>query len=73
MKDEFEPLLFEALLLISRLDDSFLELGSLLRQLQETSPHDFKALISTAQLGARATILWTSIGRSAGMSSCNLG
>ena len=53
MKDEFGPLFFDALLLISRLDDSFLELGSLLRQLQETSPHDFKALISTPQLRRR--------------------
>ena len=66
MKDEFEPLFFEALLLISRLDDSFLELGSLLRQLQETSPHDFKALISTAQLRRRKGYYLVDIDRAFG-------
>ena len=66
MKDEFEPLFFDALLLISRLDDSFLELGSLLRQLQETSPHDFKALISTPQLRRRKGYYLVDIDRAFG-------
>jgi hypothetical protein len=66
MKDDFEPLYFGALLLISRLDDSFLELGSLLRQFQETSPHDFNALISTAQLRRRKGYYLVDIDRAFG-------
>ena len=53
MENEFEPLFFETLLLIARLNDKFLELASLLRQLYETSHHDFKTLISIPQLGPR--------------------
>ena len=66
MKDDFEPLYFDALLLISRLDDGFLELGSLLRQFQETSPHDFNALISTAQLRRRKGYYLVEIDRAFG-------
>jgi len=53
MKDELEPLFFETLLLISRFNDKFLELGARLRQLQETNPDDFQELISMPQLGRR--------------------
>jgi hypothetical protein len=53
MEKEFEPLFFETLLLIARFNDKFLELASLLRQLYETSHHDFKTLISIPQLGPR--------------------
>jgi hypothetical protein len=53
MENEFEPLFVETLLLIARFNGNFLELASLLRQLYETSHHDFKTLISIPQLGPR--------------------
>ena len=53
MEREFDPLFFETLLLIARFNDNFLELASLLRQVYETSHHDFKTLISIPQLGPR--------------------
>ena len=40
----------QALLLMARFDDKFLELASLLRQLQKTAPDDFKRLLAIQQL-----------------------
>ncbi len=44
---------FRALLLVSQIDEEFIELGSLLHNLQETAPEDFQALLSQPQLGKR--------------------
>jgi hypothetical protein len=43
----------KALELIAQINDEFLELASLLRQLQEKEPDDFKALLSIPELGRR--------------------
>ena len=53
MNDETYPNPDRALDLIVHLDDEFLELASLLRQLQEKKPDDFKALIAIPELGRR--------------------
>ena len=41
------------LMLVSQIDEEFIELGSLLHNLQETAPEDFQALLSQPQLGKR--------------------
>ena len=53
MNDNIEPLFLEAFYFLAKFEERFLELGSLLRQLQEKSPKDFKALIAIPQLGKR--------------------
>jgi hypothetical protein len=61
MKEYFHPLLLKTLTLIAGLEDEFLELGSLLRQLQQTSPKDFKKLASLPELGRRKAYYLVSI------------
>jgi hypothetical protein len=53
MKDELYPEFYRAFLLIARFNDKFLELASLLHELQGKQPDDFKTLISIPQLGRR--------------------
>ena len=53
MKTENIEDFYRALLLVSQIDEEFIELGSLLHKLQETAPEDFQALLSLPQLGKR--------------------
>jgi hypothetical protein len=61
MSDETDHLIHETLTLIAKLEDEFLELGSLLRQVQQTSPKDFKKLASLPELGRRKAYYLVSI------------
>ena len=67
MKDvTTDPLFLETLVLIANLEDKFLELAASLRQLQETSPKDFKKLTSLPQLGRRKAYYLVSIDKAFG-------
>jgi len=66
MNDKTEPLFFETLMLIAKFNDRFLELASLLRQVQEKSPQNFKTLISIPQLGRRKAYYLVSIDKAFG-------
>jgi hypothetical protein len=48
-----DPLFYRTAFLIARFNDNFLELGNLLRELQETAPDDFRRLVAIRQLGKR--------------------
>src|ERR1700722_13081519 len=49
-----EDAIFErVILLVARFNDTFLELASLLRQLQQTDPEWFRQIIAIPQLGKR--------------------
>jgi hypothetical protein len=63
VKEEFSPLFIKTLMLISKLEDEFLELASLLRQVQQASPSNFKKLASIPQLGRRKAYYLVSIDR----------
>ena len=66
MKVEFQPLFLKTLMLIAKLEDEFLELASLLRQVQQTTPGDFKKLASIPQLGRRKAYYLVSIDKAFG-------
>ena len=66
MNDELDPIYFRALLLISQFNDKFLELASLLRNLQETDPVWFKTLTKIPQLGRRKAYYLIEIDRAYG-------
>ncbi len=66
MNDETNPLFLKTLMLIAKLEDEFLELGSSLRQLQEASPKDFKKLTSLPQLGRRKAYYLVAIDKAFG-------
>lgn len=66
MKDDFHPLFLKTVTLIAHLEDEFLELASLLRQVQQASPKDFKNLISIPQLGRRKAYYLVAIDRAFG-------
>lgn len=51
---------------MARFDDNFLELASLLRQLQKTAPDDFKRLLAIQQLGMRKGYYLVEIDRAFG-------
>ncbi len=52
-KRNYTPEFYQALLLIDRFKDKFLELAALLHELHENEADDFKTLISIRQLGRR--------------------
>jgi hypothetical protein len=66
MKDEFSTIFLKTLTLIAKLEDEFLELASLLRQVKQTSHDDFKKLYLTPQLGRRKAYYLVSIDKSFG-------
>ena len=66
MKNEFPPLFIKTLMLIAKFEDQFLDLASLLRQVQETNPGDFKKLCSLPQLGRRKAYYLLSIDKAFG-------
>jgi hypothetical protein len=66
MKIEFRPLFLKTLMLIAKLEDEFLELASMLRQVQQTSPGDFKKLAFIPQLGRRKAYYLVSIDKAFG-------
>ena len=53
MKLKHSEEFYQALLLVSQIDEKFIELGSHLRNLQENEPEEFQALLSQPQLGRR--------------------
>jgi hypothetical protein len=61
MIDYFYPLIVKTLVLIDNLENRFLELASLLRQVKETSQKDFKKLYSIPRLGRRKAYYLVSI------------
>jgi hypothetical protein len=66
MKDLLNPLLVKAIAQIAKLEDEFLQLGSTLRHLQQSSPKDFKRLASLPQLGLRKAYYLVSIDKAFG-------
>jgi hypothetical protein len=66
MNSLIEPLFLDALFLLAKFEDRFLDLASLLRKLQEKSPTDFKALIAVPQLGRRKGYYLVAIDRAFG-------
>lgn len=66
MKDKTDQLFLKTLMLVAKLDDEFLEIASALRQLQETSPKDFKKVCSVPQLGRRKAYYFVSIDKAFG-------
>ncbi len=53
MKLKHSEQFYQALHLVSQIDEKFIELGSHLRYLQENEPEEFRALLSQPQLGRR--------------------
>lgn len=53
MKEQITTITMKTLAMIANLEDEFLELGSLLRQVQNSSSGDFKKLCSFPELGRR--------------------
>ncbi len=65
MKLKHSEQFYQALHLVSQIDEKFIELGSHLRYLQENEPEEFRAPLSQPQLGRRrATTLLRSTVRS---------
>jgi hypothetical protein len=61
MNYDMNPLFIKTLMLIAKLEDEFLELASLLHQVQQMNPKDFKNLYSMPQLGRRKAYYLVSI------------
>ena len=61
MNNAIEPLFVEALFFLAKFEEKFLDLASLLRQLQEKSLPDFKAIYSIPQLGRRKAYYLVSV------------
>jgi hypothetical protein len=66
VKDEQLPEFYHAVSMIMQFDDKFLELASLLRQLREKNPQNFKTLTSIPQLGRRKAYYLVSIDKAFG-------
>jgi len=66
MEDGFNPLFIKTLMLIAKLEDEFLELASLLRQVKQENPKAYKKLYSIPQLGRRKAYYLVSIDKAFG-------
>ena len=67
MNNAIEPLFVEALFFLAKFEEKFFDLASLLRQLQEKSLPDFKAIYSIPQLGRRKAYYLVSVNRAFGV------
>jgi hypothetical protein len=63
MKDDKDEIFERAIILVCRFNDTFIELASLLRRLQDADPYWFKQVIAIPQLGARKAYYLVQIDR----------
>jgi hypothetical protein len=66
MKNHENAIFDRVILLVARFNDTFLELASLLRQLQQTDPEWFRQIIAIPQLGRRKAYYLLQIDRAFG-------